>query len=1494
MKLLAITRLLTPGLIAVTSAFAATAQQPSSPLVYGFMAYSDEWKDHADRMPKYGIYSFRADGSAGFTEVSPISPDNDWALDGAVLVGGKYYCYSVPDAASWMSYPLNFKVIDAETWTVEKEATFEYSYYDDNAADGDAYLIPSDLAYDDVHDIIYASARMYNSQEGSRLCTVDRMTGKLTRLGEIPPMAALTTDASGALLGIGIDGNLYSVAPEGAATLIGHTGYYPSDGLKQSAAFDFASGRIYWSAFAFASIEDRQWNRNSVFAMLEVDPATAQTKVSWVYPRDQRFSSVNIKNATAASPADITDLTFAPAAFESMEGAVTFTVPSLSATMQPITGKVDISGSVDGTEVFTRECTPGERFTATVPALTAGYHTLTIKASVNGASGNPATATAYFGPDTPAKIESVRAARVDGSYAQVTLNWTAPVLGAHGSAYDSSVIRYKVVRQPGNVVIESALAATSLTDNVTSDFGSVNYKVTPFHASRPDEPGVSTTSNTVTAGIPVAIPYTQNFDTQADFNTFTVIDVDGNGDPNVWGTPTWMYDEQYACAFYYGKNGINANDWLVTPPLALEEGRLYRLTYNFYGYYGYGNHFRVALGATNTAEALTRVIQDITHTSYAHEMPGIESSVTFAPRGGEMYIGFHHISENMEHLSIDNIRIVDVGDARIPDVPTAASAQRITSRSLSITLTAPLTDAGGNGLTKPVSVKIIRSSSNAQVALIEGVKPGETITWTDEDAIKGKNAYQLMAVNEFGDGLSIEVACDLSDSVPVAVNSCAASYINDRQVEITWEPVTSPVGENGNPVDLSEIRYLVYKPVSTEEGIDYKLIGRDIRGSRFIDGDPFLYLEPDKQQAVSYYVAPVNSAGEGYATLTNGVIVGPTYTLPFAETWRNQEPVTFPWNKFLQSQAGWYIRHKGYDPMCDGQDGYGVLTCEMDGYPDEFSEGYGGIATPRLDLSSIAEPKLSFYYYRSPQYDPSIMMKAAILLEGSNAINYFPESFHAFTEGEAGWAKAEIDLSDYAAQTRASIALVAYVKPNNHMHVDNFRIEGTPTGANLQALYIAGADRFTEGMPEVLSLGVANHGGADATDVKLALKADARTVATATIPSLSAGCATEALVTFTPDAAGDCILTLEVEGASEEATREVSVEKWNPASISTLAGEDTNAGITLTWGQPDLTEEPRTGIDAFDTYDSFAIGSFGPWTTDDRDEYLPLEFSDGAGSTLKWPNCDALQAFAVFDPDFLPNTPAPAEGSKCLVNWGSAWGANDDWLISPLLSGEAQLISFYVRAFADDKETYNVLYSTAVEPTPESFIALNGSEPLVAPSDWELKHFMLPEGARRFAVQYVASKKTALLLDSFLFSGYFNPQPVDAYEIMRDGVKIATVDANAPRSFTDSDLTNGDTHTYTVHPVICGRAVAESNPVTITANEFASISDISAAPGRISISGGKELTVSGAAGVEVEVYFTDGSEAMRFTADSDVTSVRPAPGLYIVRAGSATAKVLIR
>lgn len=1476
------------GLLYVVSAKADSPVQ-----LIGFMETNAEWLDSADPTAAYGFYGFSPDGEGGFKPLSPTGPDNTWANCGSTYVDGKFYCYDV--YGSWTNYTLTYRVIDATTWNIVNTKTFNFLYSQSTSEESvNARNIPTGMAYDPVSETIWAVTHAYSNTESVKLCRVNTESGRLEVVADLPAIRIAAGDAKGNLYGIGLDSKLYLIGKDGNCTEIGSTGFYPSTDseLKTGATIDFRTGKMYWSCYGFASEEDRNWNRNAVNCLLEIDVTTAKATVLFNYPSAQRFSSLTMANAHPSAPDNITDLLYTPNEADITTGVLSFTVPAVTFGQSPLSGNVSMTITLDGSVIENGTAAPGQKISKTLDNLSQGTHNVSVKLSANGHDGFVASTSFYVGDYVPDKVTDLTLT-YDKDTDSAVLTWSTPA-DANGGVVNTRNLRYRIERMPDGVIVARSAKGNSFTEKVTFPWDIYYYKITPYAGA---ETGPESRSNSLTFGAPRELPFEETFDDASSINLFTRIDANGDGTGDTWDTPEWLYDEQYGCAFYYGKRDHNADDWLITPSLNLEEGYVYQLTFKYYAYYGYGSKFRVVVGSDPTVENMDfEVLNKETVSSFA-DRPGITQTVYFAPRKGDKFIGFHHISETMEHLSIDDIFIYRYCTADIPDKVQNLLATQTDENEVTLTFDLPTLSAGRTDLQGPLTIYIYKDGATEPTATITDKNPGEKIVWKDTNATAALHTYLVKTSNPAGDGFDSEVSIDTRKGTPVAVASVRATLVNDSQVYLEWPESVAGVDEEGRPVDVPNIRYIVYKPVPDADGnVEYRIIARDLDVCHFIDGNPREGLG-EGPQYVYYYVAPVNGDDEGYATASNSLLLAEGLKLPYAESWPNQTMNNGTWYRGSGYGGTWYIRYKGYEPLADAYDGTGVASCETD---RDVEFGMGTILSPRLDLTLVQSPEVTFYMYQAPVYESGVQLAVGVDI-GDGAQHLIPGAVYDAHAETAGWKKITLSLDDYTAYKSASIAFYGYVKPQNTIHIDNVSVQGTANSKEVALTGILAPVQGRTGIPVTFNIDVTNKGEVASGSFGVEMTAGSRKISTESVSPVQPGDKQTVSFTYTPskeDAGSIVDLTFnlvncdasDTNKANNSISAKLEVKESNSCRVSTLTGNFNEGSVKLYWNIPDESDFSESVLDNVEAYKSYAIDNVGNWTMHDGDQGFNFLMSDGNGGTFEWENCREQQAFIVFDTaPFASSLDAtPVSGNKYFAAWPVATTqANDDWLISPELPGCSQLISFYVRSLKAGSDAIEVLVSYT-DKEPSSFISLTGAEPVQVGDSWILLHFALPEGARHFAIRYIAANGEGIMIDDIMYFGtpIFTP---DGYNVYRNGMRINS-ELVKDLTFTDADVEIDNTYRYTVAPVCNGVEMPQSDEFYILTSGIDTIGADQAI--RINaVAGGVE--VLGASAQPVAVYAIDG-KCMASRGASDYHFIPLAPGAYIVSVGSTKAKLIVR
>jgi len=192
-------------------------------------------------------------------------------------------------------------------------------------------------------------------------------------------------------------------------------------------------------------------------------------------------------------------------------------------------------------------------------------------------------------------------------------------------------------------------------------------------------------------------------------------------------------------------------------------------------------------------------------------------------------------------------------------------------------------------------------------------------------------------------------------------------------------------------------------------------------------------------------------------------------------------------------------------------------------------------------------------------------------------------------------------------------------------------------------------------------------------------------------------------------------------------------------SLSTSGDAElaTNGSETLIFTILNDDNAPNSGStvtlisDDFESYTDFIIDGIGDWITIDDDG---LNTYTGGNDTPAWANAGAAMAYQIFNPVTAAVTNSdgsdgetrdfdPRSGAKYAAAWAAVPGANpanDDWLVSPVLSlgASGNSVSFWVKAMSDTygPENYNVgVYVGNGTPTSGSDFTMISAASLTAP-----------------------------------------------------------------------------------------------------------------------------------------------------------------------------------
>ena len=1411
---------------------------------------------------------------------------------GCYFADGKYLSIQY-DAGTTITSNITWAIYDAETW--EYESGGEYVSTNTN-------VVASDLTYDPTTDRVYGVFHKlgeYGNPTTLAYVNFDNAFEPLVEIGTLPyKTIAIAADKDGNLYGVNTVSSsgtepalLYKIDKYSAAvTTIGELSFdvptmpAPSAGY-QSAVVDWETGDMY------LSLSD--WYFETFIYRINLTDASTECLANFGYDsygtgNTETFTGIYFKQqpaaAAAGTPADIADLTATPVGTD-MKASLSFTMPTADTDGAPISGPLTYRVREQDADLATATAQPGEHVTIEIDVPGAPRATTFLVYAANGnAESHAASATTFIGPDTPV-IASVSARKSGG---HVALSWSEATSLNHGNL---APVTYSVVRTPGEEVVAEGITATNLNDTPASEIiTEYTYLVTPLAG---EIAGEAVASRQVWFGNYFALPLDEDFDSSNRFNQYPVIDANGDGN-------TWYYNSREEAAIY-ANGDTPADDYLCVGPFDIKAGTTYSISM-LAGVHSHPEIFEVRYGndPTDASSFTTVLVERTTFTDYQREF---NASMTAA--ASELgYFAIRALSDqSMRNLYVYKFGVFAVTN----DMPAAPTDIVQVPLRKGATIECELPDTTISGAPAALTAVRVYLDGNLLDEVTEGVADGAHFSYTDtEGSTDGDHIYTVRAVNAAGEGQAASLNAYLGLDYPGMPGNFRIYEDLDTPnlMHFTWEAPTK--GLHGGYIDPENISYkldLTCYTVSEANGeVDAG------RGTSYSIQLP----APARESTLAANLWGENEKGRynyiSQMCATSSATFGPLTELPIYESWPDGgQSGTTPWTgqRIDEDQElfeSWTATCNGAAVDKTAQDGdNGMMSFNT----EKAGSGYA-LRSPRFSVAGTTAPALSFYVNFMPQ---AAFLKVMVMADNEPET----EVLHInASESTNTWTRYNVSLAPYTSCKRLQVRFISRSNEPSECFtlLDNVSIADT-RNADISANKFTGPltveVNATAEFLLTLRNNTANAVAADSYSVVLYKNGrEASTFAgvnlgpdaSAVMPLYDTPNVTDpeqstyyAKVVFAADEAPD--------NNTSDAV-EIHVIPTIYPRVQNLTGTSDN-GVTLTWSEPDADDIPYTPTtDSFETYDDFAINSFGSWTCIDGDGqptltpatfFGPLTYPH-VGEPMAWQVIEPVQAgffswFARTGEKFIASPQACIAGTREIDS--------DDWLISPELIGRAQTISFYASAGQSTytPEVIDVLYSTSGNNVAD-FTGVAEANIEISSTSWGEYSFDLPEGTRYFAIVHKSYNKFAVLIDDITYTpatATAEQIELQGYNVYRDGERLNT-EPLGESEYVDVTAVEGTTYTYHVTAQWNKGESAVSNAVTIVAGSTAIDSVESAA---VAITTGRRtIRIEGAEGMPVSVFTPDGRCIFSVKAGTCEEIPVAAEGVYIVKAGATSAKVVVK
>ena len=928
-------------------------------------------------------------------------------------------------------------------------------------------------------------------------------------------------------------------------------------------------------------------------------------------------------------------------------------------------------------------------------------------------------------------------------------------------------------------------------------------------------------------------PYEEDWQGEGVFDRYVVVDC--NEDKR-----TWTFSNGQVRYHYSSVNA--ADDWLLTPEILLESGKVYEfLATAFAVSDSYTERIEISLGQGVDPASFTQVVVPPTdlNGSTPQELPA-----TFTvSEGGYYRIGFHAISEkNHFFLTLQGWSLDVLVESGAPSVVTDLQVVpgEKGARMATLSFIAPATSVSGDSLTELDRIEV--SSKGSLLATIDHPVPGEAqeIEVTVEE--DGYHDFDVVACNAIGIGMpahaNVYVGCD----VPILQGVVGCVDLRDGKMACSWS-TAGEVGEHGGYVDSTAVEYRLY-PLDAS-GSRAELLATTTETSCVVDYSSF---DTGAAQVLQVEVEPVFAEKEGVA-IGGRLIIGKPSILPYHQSFDSSSQGVFWWQ---EADGGQWLASQ----MAADADG----ACLRFVADDSIARGKA--CSEKLTLKGASRPMLLFQHNTKAGQNIRLHVFAdrqdadgPVLLK-----TILPDE-----EKSDSWVQEGIDLSEYVEEDYILLTFIVEADEKGAVcRIDDIQVRDVPD-CDLELVSVLLPKQVKVGHEEMAVVTVRNNGllsvGDDAYAVEFTVGDSTVTVGTKELAPFTG--ATTYTFTFTPsifdevlvEVSAKVVCSEDLEEGNNVATAVASVKQPSVARMVNLTAEAYGSDVSLTWNLPNGSLSEGIYTEDFEDTEIFGNLSTGGVTADNHwGELGQWKLYDGNGTPVRIVEVndsdsigsDAPKAFQVFnafengldmtDYDVVESM-ASYSGEQMLLAMPPADGQpSDKWLISPLLSGGEQTISLFVSATANDPETtFEVWYTTTNTPDDlEHYqLAYNG---VASTMDWNEVRLELPVGVRYFAIRSTASGAAGFMLDDITFTASPSSKMPKAARptltgchVYRDQVLIAQLDAGVVE-YVDNEVVDGQ-HTYYVTAVYGETESGLSNPAVVDV-DITAIPDVAASAAR--------------------------------------------------------------
>lgn len=1276
---------------------------------------------------------------------------------GGVRIGDVYYNVTEWGPSHAPTYYM--RKYDMSTWQLIEEIELS-----------DASLYSDCVAADPTTGYVYGCFRTNGVNYGDYEITIaDYVNKKPYRLSALHKCTsaadrwnACAFRPDGTLFAINMLGQLMEIdKTTGTGRVIGSTGITPYD--IGTAFFDPDSGKLFY----IPGPEDE------TSAIYEIDTETGASMKLLNFPNKLVFAGAVPEAPIPAdgAPGYITDAVY-NFPDGSLSGTLTFTAPSKTFAGKNLSGQLTYSVLDGDVEIAQGTVTAGQSASVSVAVAETGIHDLCL-ALTNSKGRSPRSFThLYIGNDSPARPEDAVLV-YDDATGNVSITWTPVETSVNDGYFNPTEVTYRVKDLVTGTIVADNLSECAYSGNIQGAPRLKNYRfavealfggsVSEARETNPAVPGN------------LELPFLDDFDgidlMPDGYNVINVAE-----DLNTWTT----YAGALMC--HFSPLGIDMDDWLFSPPVYLEKGKIYQVAADLAARFnGYPERIEFFWGDNNHPSAMTHTGLPAFEINPEGGMyVGYENySFNIVPEeSGRYYIGIHGISDaDMGSILLDNFSI---SDALTQGTPSSVTNLKVVGAPNGahkgiISFTAPEVDVEGNPLSEITRIEISRGDE--VVHTFESPVPGEEYSHTDPVTYGGWTEYLVTPYNSNGKGKINRKAAFIGAYIPAPVtNLTAAETENPGEVKLTWTPPTHDTYNRLlTPEDLF---YNIYK---SNGGADERIFTR-ISGTEFT----FQACDAESRDFLLFGVRAVSATGEGEGVWSEMFPVGKPEPLPYLFSFTDEDFNRLQIVRQTLSSSTWEIGDDSTFTGIGSADADDAFAFYYTTAPGEQTALYTG----KIGLPEGSTPMISLMVYNL--YSSTMGNNTntiEVLVSPGNGVWNPVRTIEVGQLPIRDWNKVVVPLTQYAGKNIQLKFLATNVSYPLTL-IDDIRVQDS-TDLDLAFESFVAPAEIEAGETFNLKMNVRNNGAAPQSDYTIDVKVN--DVSRMTVPGVEVLGFEAAGFTipmkFLPEDPENCTLSAQIiwdKDAEPDNNYSAELEVLNHVNEFNVPGSLTASRVQgnevlLAWEAPEAEGNiPPARTEGFEDFTPWVANpDLGDWTLYDGDRggiggingfTFPGDIKKGT-----------QQSFWVMDDraDGLNQTFLAHNGHRYLSQMYSADLSQasftpvvcDDWIISPELFGGEQTVSFYAKSYVYvNPESFEILVSdTGMEPADFTCVRTVDA----APAEWRRYEYTVPEGTKYFAVRCTSRNQFMFFVDDIRCSRALDePFEIIGYNVYRDGMLL--------------------------------------------------------------------------------------------------------------------------